>query len=476
MNEEVKVGVETMDNLLPDQTQPVVTMKKLLEAGVHFGHQTKRWNPKMKKYIYSSRNGIYIVDLAKAASKLDEAYKALKDIILNNGKLLIVGTKKTVQEIVKEEALRSGSFYATQRWLGGTLTNYKTIQKRIKYLKDIEKMEQDGTFELLPKKEVAKLRKEAEKLEKVLGGIKEMRKLPNAIFVIDPRVELNAVREARKLRIPIFGIVDTNSDPDLVDFVIPGNDDAYKSVKLILSLIADAVVEAKGGQTVVAHTKDEGAEVTMTDAIKDADRAEAARRQARQAAQEARRQEFEAREARGEGRGPRRDFRGDRNDRGGRGDRDRNVAPQPIKQQPVRAVEAPVVTTETAKAQEAVKPVVAATPTPKVEKPVVAATPTPKVEKPVVAATPSPKVEKPVVAATPTPKVEKPVAPKAKPAAPVAPQPELLPELPVEAAAEKPKRARKPKAEPAIEGEANVNAEKVNKPRKAKAKTEEAGE
>jgi small subunit ribosomal protein S2 len=455
MNEEVKVGVETMDNLLPDQTQPVVSMKKLLEAGVHFGHQTKRWNPKMKKYIYSARNGIYIVDLAKAASKLDEAYKALKDIILNNGKLLIVGTKKTVQEIVKEEALRSGSFYATQRWLGGTLTNYKTIQKRIKYLKDIEKMEQDGTFELLPKKEVSKLKKEAEKLEKVLGGIKEMRKLPNAIFVIDPRVELNAVREARKLRIPIFGIVDTNSDPDLVDYVIPGNDDAYKSVKLILSLIADAVVEAKGGQTIVAHTKDEGDEVTMTDAIKDADRAEAARRQARQAAQEARRQEYEAREARGEGRGPRRDFRGDRNDRGGRGDRDRNAAPQPVKQQPVRAVEAPVVTAETAKAQEVAKP---------------------EVVKPAAVGTPTPKVEKPVAAVAPTPKVEKPVAPKPKPTAPVAAQPELLPEVPVEAAADKPKRARKPKAEVAVEGETNATAEKVSKPRKTKAKTEEAGE
>ena len=435
MNEQVKPGQVGMENLLPDQTQPVVSMKKLLEAGVHFGHQTKRWNPKMKKYIYSSRNGIYIVDLAKAASKIDEAYKALKEIIVNNGKLLIVGTKKTVQDIVKEEALRSGSFYATQRWLGGTLTNYKTIQKRIKYLKDIEKMEQDGTFELLPKKEVSKLKKEAEKLEKVLGGIKEMRKLPNAIFVIDPRVELNAVKEARKLRIPIFGIVDTNSDPDLVDYVIPGNDDAYKSVKLILSLIADAVVEGKGGQTIIAYTKDEGEEVTMTDAIKDADRAEAARRQARQAAQEARRQEFEAREARGEGRGPRRDFRGGRDDRGGYKDRNQQPSQQPVVQKPVSAVETPVETTETkaAKANNA-KPVA--------EKPVEA--------KPV-APTPKPA---PVKA---SPKPEK--------------QPELLPEV-AEVAVEKPKRTRKPKAE-AVENTATETKEVVKKPRKTKAKTEE---
>lgn len=455
MNEQVKPSVG-MENLLPDQSQPVVSMKKLLEAGVHFGHQTKRWNPKMKKYIYSARNGIYIVDLAKAANKIDEAYKALKEIIVNNGKLLMVGTKKTVQDIVKEEALRSGSFYATTRWLGGTLTNYKTIQKRIKYLKDIEKMEQDGTFELLPKKEVAKLRKEAEKLEKVLGGIKEMRKLPNAIFVIDPRVELNAVKEARKLRIPIFGIVDTNSDPDLVDYVIPGNDDAYKSVKLILSLVADAVVEGKGGQTIIAHTKDEGEEVTMTDAIKDADRAEAARRQARQAAQEARRQEFEAREARGESRGPRRDFRGDRNDRNDRGnrndrgDRNRPAPSQPIVQKPVSAVEKPVETTET-KAAKPAAPVSAA------PKPVTPATPKPAAP---VAAKPAAPVAKPE-AATP--------AVKAKPVKEV--QPELLPELAANENIEKPKRTRKPKVETAaVEGE-QPTTEKPKRVRKTKDET-----
>jgi small subunit ribosomal protein S2 len=452
MNEQVKPVVSEMEALLPDQTQPVVSVKKLLEAGVHFGHQTKRWNPKMKKYIYSARNGIYIVDLAKAAIKIDEGYKVLKDIIANNGKLLFVGTKKTVQDIVKEEALRSGSFYATARWLGGTLTNFKTIQKRIKYLKDIEKMEQDGTFELLPKKEVLKLRKEAEKLERLLGGIKEMRRLPNAIFVIDPKVELNAVREARKLKIPIFGIVDTNSDPDLVDYVIPGNDDAFKSVKLILSLFADAVVEGKGGQTLVAHTKDEGEEATMTDVIKDADRAEAARRQARQVAQEARRAEFAAREARGESRyGGRRDDRGgnrsggDRNrSGGGGGDRNRggyeNRKPAtPI--QPVKAVEQAAVvapkatTTPQAATTPAVKPAV------KVETPV--AKPAVKVETPV--AKPAVKVEKPVV------KDE--------------PKNELLPEVPVE----KVVRARKPKV-------AAVNADGTpveKKPRKTKAKAEE---
>jgi small subunit ribosomal protein S2 len=461
MNEQVKPVVSTMEALLPDQTQPVVSVKKLLEAGVHFGHQTKRWNPKMKKYIYSARNGIYIVDLAKAASKIDEAYKVLKDLIANNGKLLFVGTKKTVQDIVKEEALRSGSFYATARWLGGTLTNFKTIQKRIKYLKDIEKMEQDGTFELLPKKEVLKLRKEAEKLERLLGGIKEMRRLPSAIFVIDPKVELNAVREARKLKIPIFGIVDTNSDPDLVDYVIPGNDDAFKSVKLILSLFADAVVEGKGGQTLVAHTKDEGEEATMNDVIKDADRAEAARRQARQAAQEARRADFAAREARGESRyGGRRDDRGgnrggDRNrSGGGGGDRNRggyeNRKPAtPI--QPVRAVEqAPVV---------APKPEVTpqvASPKPEVTPQVASPKPALKVETPV--AKPAVKVE---VAAKPTPKPET-IA--VKPVVKVEPKNELLPEVPVE----KVVRTRKPKV-------AAVNADGTpveKKPRKVKAKVE----
>ncbi|MDD3383449.1 MAG: 30S ribosomal protein S2 [Bacilli bacterium] len=280
---------EEMKDLIPSEQEPVITMKKLLEAGVHFGHQTRRWNPKMKKYIYTARNGIYIIDLSKSINMIETAYKALKEIIDNNGKLLFVGTKKQCQDLVKEEALRSGSFYVTQRWLGGTLTNFKTIQRRIKYLKDIEKMEENGTFDILPKKEVANYRKEAEKLKKVLGGIKEMRRLPNALFVIDPRLELNAVHEARKLHIPVFGIVDTNSDPDLVDYVIPGNDDATKSVKLILSVMADAVVESKGGQTIVAYTKDEGEEVSMNDVILNADKVEEAKQIARQNAIAARR-------------------------------------------------------------------------------------------------------------------------------------------------------------------------------------------
>ncbi len=280
----VEATQESMSQLLPGDDAKIITMKKLLEAGVHFGHQTRRWNPKMKKYIFTARNGIYIIDLAKSVAKIEEAYLALKKIVDDGGKVLFVGTKKQSQDIVKEEALRSGSFYATSRWLGGTLTNFKTILKRIKYLRDLEKMEEDGVFEVLPKKEVTNLKKEAEKLEKVLGGIKEMRKLPNAIFVVDPRVEHNAVAEARKLGIPVFGIVDTNSDPDEVDYPIPGNDDATRSVKLIVSVIADAIVESKGGQTVVAYTKDEGEEVSMNDAIKSVDKAEEARQAARQAA------------------------------------------------------------------------------------------------------------------------------------------------------------------------------------------------
>ncbi len=313
MNEEVKVEVvqeepkDEMQELIFDLNGPVITVRKLLEAGVHFGHQTRRWNPKMKKYIYTARNGIYIVDLNQTAKLIEESYKALKKIIDNNGKLLFVGTKKQCQDLVKEEALRSGSFYVTHRWLGGTLTNFRTIQKRIRHLKDIEKMEEDGTFDILPKKEVALLRKEGEKLEKTLGGIKEMRKLPNAIFVVDPRIELNAVLEARRLNIPVFGIVDTNSDPDLVDYVIPGNDDATKSVKLLLQVMADAVVESKGGQTTVAYTKDAEAEATMDDVIANADKVEEARQLARKQALELKRQQMAARQNRG--------FRGNRGPR-----------------------------------------------------------------------------------------------------------------------------------------------------------------
>ena len=292
---------EEMKDVMPLEKAPIITMKKLLEAGVHFGHQTRRWNPKMKPFIYTARNGIYIVDLQKTVERITTAYEALKKIVDDGGKVLFVGTKKQSQDIIKEEALRSGSFYVTQRWLGGTLTNFKTIQQRIKYLKDIERMEEDGTFAVLPKKEVALLKKEQEKLEKALGGIKEMRRLPQAIFVVDPRIELNAVLEAKKLHIPVFGIVDTNSDPDLVDYIIPGNDDATKSVKLIVSVMSDAVVESKGGLTVVAYVPDDGSEATMTDAIANADKVEEAKQAARQAAIAQRRARYASREGGREG-------------------------------------------------------------------------------------------------------------------------------------------------------------------------------
>ena len=257
---------ETMEQLVTESA-PVITTRKLLEAGVHFGHKTGRWNPKMKKYIYTSRNGIYIIDLEKSAALIENAYNALKKIAEDGGKVLFVGTKRTSQEIIREEALRSGSFYVTNRWLGGTMTNFKTLQRSIRRLKDIEKMEEDGTFEVLPKIEVIGLKKEAERLEKNLGGIKEMRKVPNAIFVVDSRVDHNAVLEAKKLNIPVFGIADTNSDPDDLDYVIPGNDDASKSVKLLVSVMADAIVEARGGETVVAYTPDVEGDVSMNDAL-----------------------------------------------------------------------------------------------------------------------------------------------------------------------------------------------------------------
>lgn len=246
----------------------VISMKKLLEVGVHFGHQTKRWNPKMAPYIFTSRNGIYIIDLKKSSDKIDEAYAAMMDIVAKGGKVLFVGTKKQAQEAVQEEAIRSGSFYVNSRWLGGTLTNFKTIQKRIRRLKELEKMEEDGTLELFTKKEAILMKKEQAKLEKNLGGIKEMRRLPNAVFVVDPKVEHNAVAEAKILGIPVFGIVDTNCDPDEVDYVIPANDDAIRAVKLIVGAMADAVCEAKGEPLTVAYVKDEDdKEVSMNDAV-----------------------------------------------------------------------------------------------------------------------------------------------------------------------------------------------------------------
>ncbi|KEZ50115.1 MULTISPECIES: 30S ribosomal protein S2 [Bacillaceae] len=230
----------------------VISMKQLLEAGVHFGHQTRRWNPKMKRYIFTERNGIYIIDLQKTVKKVEEAYQFTKELAANGGTILFVGTKKQAQDSVKEEAERSGMYFVNQRWLGGTLTNFETIQKRIKRLKDIEKMQEDGTFEVLPKKEVVQLNKELERLEKFLGGIKDMKGLPDALFIIDPRKERIAVAEARKLNIPIVGIVDTNCDPDEIDYVIPANDDAIRAVKLLTSKIADAILETKQGEETTA--------------------------------------------------------------------------------------------------------------------------------------------------------------------------------------------------------------------------------
>lgn len=226
----------------------VISMKQLLEAGVHFGHQTRRWNPKMKKYIFTERNGIYIIDLQKTVKKIDEAYKYVKELVSDGGTILFVGTKKQAQDSVRDEATRSGMFYVNHRWLGGTLTNFQTIRKRINRMKDIEKMEEDGTFEVLPKKETVDLLKEKDRLEKFLGGIKDMNRIPDAMYVIDPRKERIAIAEAHKLNIPIIGIVDTNCDPDEIDYIIPANDDAIRAVKLLTSKMADAILEVKQGE------------------------------------------------------------------------------------------------------------------------------------------------------------------------------------------------------------------------------------
>lgn len=234
----------------------VISMKQLLEAGVHFGHQTRRWNPKMKKYIFTERNGIYIIDLQKTVKKVEEAYNFVKQISEEGGKVLFVGTKKQAQESVKAEAERAGQFYVNQRWLGGILTNYKTISKRIKRISEIEKMEEDGLFEVLPKKEVVELKKEYDRLIKFLGGIRDMKSMPQALFVVDPRKERNAIAEARKLNIPIVGIVDTNCDPDEIDYVIPANDDAIRAVKLLTGKMADAILEGQQGVSNEAEAED----------------------------------------------------------------------------------------------------------------------------------------------------------------------------------------------------------------------------
>ncbi len=239
----------------------VISMKQLLEAGVHFGHQTRRWNPKMAEYIYTERNGIYIINLQKTVKKIEEAYAFVKEIAENGQDILFVGTKKQAQDSIKEEAERVGMYYVNARWLGGMMTNFKTIKQRIERLKQLRKMEEDGTFDLLPKKEVIKLNLEIEKLDKYLGGIKDMKKLPGALFVVDPRKEKIAVAEAKKLGIPVVAIVDTNCDPDEVDYVIPGNDDAIRAVKLISATIANAVIEGRQGEQLAPEAeKEEAAE------------------------------------------------------------------------------------------------------------------------------------------------------------------------------------------------------------------------
>ena len=240
----------------------VVSMNYLLEAGVQFGHQKRRWNPKMKEYIFTTRDDIYIIDLQKTVKKLEEAYNAMKEIAANGGKVLYVGTKKQAQEAAEECATRTGMYFVNERWLGGTLTNFKTIRSRIRRMEEIEKMETDGTFEALPKKEVIQIKKEYEKLNKNLRGIREMKRLPQAMVIVDPRKEDIAIKEARILGIPVFGIVDTNCDPDMVDYVIPGNDDAIRAVKLITGVMANAIVEANGGK-LVDYTKEEEKDVNI---------------------------------------------------------------------------------------------------------------------------------------------------------------------------------------------------------------------
>ena len=280
-------------------SEKIVSMKKLLENGVHFGHQTRRWNPKMKQYIYTSRNGVYIVDLNKTLEGIEDAYAELKAISERGGKVLFVGTKKQAADVIQEQALRSGSFYVNKRWLGGMLTNFRTIQKRVRRLVEIEEMEASGKIEVYTKKEQAGLQKEKAKLETSLGGVKEMKKLPDALFIIDPKEEHNAVAEAKKLGIPVFAMLDTNCDPDDADYAIPSNDDANRSIRLVTTLMADAIVDAKGGLLEMAYLDDEENDVTMEDVIKnvEAQIAENERRR-RQRNEERRRRNAERRNRR----------------------------------------------------------------------------------------------------------------------------------------------------------------------------------
>ena len=258
-------GVE--DKTKGENIMSVVSMKSLLEAGVHFGHQTRRWNPKMATYIYTERNGIYIIDLQKTVKKLEEAYSFVRDMAAEGGNLLFVGTKKQAQDAIKEEAARCGGYYVNARWLGGMMTNFRTMRTRIDRLAQLRKMEADGTFAMLPKKEVIKLQGEIDKLEKYLGGVKEMKKLPAALFIVDPRKERNAIAEAKKLNIPIVAIVDTNCDPDEIDYVIPGNDDAIRAIRLIAGAMASAVIEGRQGEDTTEEAPAEAAaEVEATEA------------------------------------------------------------------------------------------------------------------------------------------------------------------------------------------------------------------
>ena len=252
------IGVEEKQK--EKKQMSVVSMKQLLEAGVHFGHQTRRWNPKMAPYIYTERNGIYIIDLQKSVKKLEEAYNFVRDLAAEGGNVLFVGTKKQAQDAIKEEAIRCGGYYVNARWLGGMLTNFRTMRTRIDRLAQLRKMEADGTFAMLPKKEVIKHQGEIEKLEKYLGGVKEMKKIPAALFIVDPRKERNAIAEARKLNIPIVAIVDTNCDPDEIDYVIPGNDDAIRAIRLIASAMASAVIEGRQGEDANAEAPVEATE------------------------------------------------------------------------------------------------------------------------------------------------------------------------------------------------------------------------
>ena len=318
----------------------VVSMRKMLENGVHFGHQTRKWNPKMKPYIYCAKNGVYIIDLNKTQEQLEKAYAELKKITEDGGKVLFVGTKKQAQATILEEALRSGSFYVNQRWLGGTLTNFRTIQKSIKRLLEIEEMETSGTINVYTKKEQANLLKKKERLDNFLGGIKEMKKLPDALFVVDPLEEHNAVAEARKLGIPVFALIDTNADPDTVDYPIPSNDDAVRSIKLMVSLIADAIVEAKGGVLENAYQEDPAEDdITMEDVIINVEQQAAEYERKRRQKYEERRQQ-QQRRYNGERRVFRRDGNGNANARPAKAEAEAKTEEKPAEAPAETAAEA----------------------------------------------------------------------------------------------------------------------------------------